>query len=208
MSRSPKTLMRRLTWTLWVLALLMAVLVIAVRMKPAPPEGPALPIIAEVPDFALTHHDGTSIRTKDLLGKPWVADFVFTRCPGVCPIMTQRMKELTIDLAPGLARYVSISVDPEHDTPEVLKVYAQKHEAGPDWYFLTGAESEIYPLIRQGFMLALDASPANPAEGTEPIVHSNRFVLVDAEGRIRGYYNSFNAEELAQLRVDVARLGA
>ncbi len=207
MSRPPKTLLRRLTWALWVLALLMAALVIGMRLRPAAPEGPPLPTITVAPTFELTHYDGRTVRNKDLLGKPWIADFVFTRCPGVCPIMTQRMKELASDLPPGIAHYVSISVDPEHDTPEVLKAYAQKHEAGPDWYFLTGTESEIYPLIREGFLLALDASPESSSEGAEPIVHSNRFVLVDAQGKIRGYYNSFNAEELAQLRIDVARLG-
>ena len=201
------TLLRRLRWALWGMVLVMATTLAAYRWLPKNHE-PPLPILQQVPEFSLTNRDGKLTQLENLIGKPWVADFVFTRCPGVCPIMTQRMQQLIADTPVGKARFVSISVDPEYDTPEILQAYAAKHGAGPDWYFLTGQESQIYPLIRKGFLLALDANPQlQGSQGSqEPIVHSNRFALVDDQGRIRGYYNSYNAEELTQLRLDLAKL--
>lgn len=202
-SSSPSTLLKRLRYALWAAALVMAVLITAYRFRPQPAV-PELPVLHEVPAFSLTDRDGEALSRDDLEGKPWVADFVFTRCPGVCPIMTRRMQELVADIPDGAARYVSVSVDPAYDTPEILQAYAEKHEAGPDWHFLTGPEDTVYSLIKEGFLLALDPSPE--VEGAEPIVHSNRFVLVDAEGLIRGYYNSFDEDELAKLRVDLKAL--
>lgn len=209
MATSPQALLRRLRWALWISAFVMATIIAIYQLRPKPQESP-LPKLQKVPHFALQHHDGDVRTLEDLAGKPWVADFVFTRCPGVCPIMTRRMKELVDDMPEGLAHYVSVSVDPAHDTPQVLKEYAEKNGAGEDWFFLTGEEETVYSLIRDGFLLALDPSPGqeNPGqEGQEPIVHSNRFVLVDSEGWIRGYYNSFNEEELAKLRQDLKSLG-
>lgn len=197
--------------------------------------GTALPMIKEAPDFALTNRDGSTVDLARLEGKPWVADFVFTSCPGVCPILSERMQDLAADVSADEVNLVSFSVDPLTDTPEVLEAYARKHEAGPNWYFLTGPRDEIHRVVREGFMLVLDDSARSdttpvtpmsrpvPPDGTppedtasedtasdsalaEPIVHSNRFVLVDGENRIRGYYNAFDAQELEQLRVDLAAL--
>ena len=202
-SKDPSQMLKRLRMAMWAAALAMALLIGAYQLMPRPTE-PPLPVLQELPSFSLTDRDGTVKTLEDLAGKPWVADFVFTRCPGVCPIMTERMKDLIADMPEGIARYVSVSVDPTYDTPEILQAYAEKNGAGPDWRFLTGPEETVYELIRDGFLLALDPSPRQ--EGAEPIVHSNRFVLVDEKGRIRGYYNSFDEEELAKLRVDLARL--
>ena len=95
---------------------------------------------------------------------------------------------------------VSISVDPKHDTPEVLDTWAHKYGAGPGWHFLTGDTKTIYSLASDGFLLAVDPGPPpNVAATSPPIVHSSRFVLVDGEGRIRGYYDAFDKEALAQL---------
>lgn len=204
MSRSPSSVLKTLRRLMWAAAFVMAVVIAAYHLRPQPAV-PELPILQKVPAFSLTDRDGTVFSLDDLAGKPWVADFVFTRCPGVCPIMTQRMKDLVGDMPSGLARYVSVSVDPTYDTPEILQAYAEKHDAGPDWHFLTGPEDTVYSLIKEGFLLALDPSPRQ--EGAEPIVHSNRFVLVDGAGYIRGYYNSFNEEELAKLRIDLKALG-
>ena len=163
-----------------------------------------LPVYMPAPDFSLTNRDGRSVETADLLGQPWVADFIFTSCPGVCPILTERMKDLSDDLPDQPVRLVSISVDPENDSPEVLEAYAQKNGAGDHWLFLTGEKDHVSGVIKDGFKLAYDPAPGETA--AEPIVHSNRFVLVDAEGQIRGYYNAFDEQELIDLRRDLASL--
>lgn len=168
------------------------------------PSASALPVLHAAPDFSLTNRDGSTVDLARLAGQPWVADFVFTRCPGVCPILSDRMSDLADEVPSDEVRFVSISVDPEHDTPEVLEAYARSHGAGENWFFLTGPKDQVYATIREGFLLALDDSPRQ--EGGEPIVHSNRYVLVDAENQIRGYYDAFDAEELEQLRVDLRSL--
>lgn len=121
------------------------------------------------------------------------------------------MQELSASLPVQAVNLMSVSVDPETDTPEVLQAYAERHDAGDNWYFLTGSREDIHRLVQEGFQLVLDDSAkreksADIPEGQEPIVHSNRFVLVDANGRIRGYYNAFDDAELARLRLDLGTL--
>ena len=193
-----------LFWGLGVLAasaLTMAGLAMRQRQPP-------LPVIAQVPDFALTHHDGSTVTRRDLLGAPWIADFIFTRCPAICPRMTSQMSLVAKGLGPGSPiKIASFSVDPEHDTPEVLARYAQQHGAGDGWYFLTGEVEDIHILSREGFKLGVDASPSEEqALGDGPILHSNRFVLVDSQGLIRGYYDPFDETGLDRLVVDARRL--
>ncbi len=165
-----------------------------------------LPVIAELPDFSLVDRDGSVVTRADFAGAPWVADFIFTRCAVFCPRMTLEMSRVE-DALPADAgvRIASISVDPEHDTPEVLAAYAEKHGAGDSWHFLTGELEAIEELAIQGFLLAVDRSPP-PGVGAGPIVHSNRFVLVDGGGRIRGYYDSFDRGSIERLLGDVRAL--
>jgi len=125
-----------------------------------------LPIYGSVPDFVLTDQTGRSIRRSDLEGKVWVSSFIFTSCPDECPLIADRMAQLQIDVAhvPGL-RLVSISVDPDHDTPAVLAQYAERFQADSErWLFLTGDKRSIYHLIRDGFRLGL----VDPAEPSDP----------------------------------------
>jgi protein SCO1/2 len=167
-----------------------------------------LPVLGEVPDFALVDQDGTAVEAADLEGSPWVADFVFTRCPDVCPALTATMKGLERDLAARKApedpdvTLVSISVDPTHDTPPVLREYAARFGTGPRWRFLTGSRDAVTALVKEGFKLGV----ADDGPPTAPITHSDRFVLVDGRRRIRGYYRSREPEELARLGDDVRRL--
>lgn len=200
-------------WALWGLLLVMALLLFGwfyLRGDSAT-QADELPVYKPVGDFALTNRDGATVTPASLAGKPYVADFVFTSCPGVCPVLSQRMQEFSASVPAADVNLVSVSVDPERDTPEVLQSYAEKHDAGTNWYFLTGSRDDIHRLVKDGFQLVLDDSARqeeNPdiPEGMEPIVHSNRFVLVDAQGRIRGYYNAFDETELEQLRADVDKL--
>lgn len=213
MSEERLRLIRNLVWALWGLLLVMALLLFGwfYLRNQAATGTDALPIYKTVGEFDLTNRDGSTVTPAELAGKPYVADFIFTSCPGVCPVLSKRMQEFAATVPQDEVNLVSVSVDPETDTPNVLEAYAQKHQAGDHWYFLTGSREDIHRLVKDGFQLVLDDT-ANRAEnpdipeGQEPIVHSNRFVLVDAEGRIRGYYNAFDAEELKQLRTDLDQL--
>lgn len=171
----------------------------------APPKVP-LPVIKDVPEFSLTDRDGSNLTRDDLLGAPWVADFIFTRCAAICPRMTYQMRRVVDGLGDDSpVHFVSFSVDPEHDTPEVLADYARHYEAPPHWHFLTGDREDLHTLSREGFLLLVDDQPAESSSG-DPIVHSNRFVLVDAEGRIRSFYDAFDDVELERLLADIDEL--
>lgn len=165
-----------------------------------------LPVLATLPPFALVEASGETVRRDDLAGSPWVADLVFTHCAGICPRMTAEMGRLerqTTDL-PGL-RFVSISVDPERDTPEVLSAYAERVGARRDrWLWLTGERDTIWKLASEGFLLPL--AEGNPEMGDDDIIHSQYFVLLDGGARIRGVYDVRDSEAMLKLRGDVRRL--
>ena len=176
--------------------------------RAAPPPGPPPPVIAALPEFVLTERSGTLVTREELAGSPWVADFIFTRCQVYCPRLTERMKELASRLPPTAGvKLVSITVDPDHDTPAVLSAYADRHGLShrPEWLFLTGPRAATWNLIRHGFLLPVEESPEN---ADMPILHSNRFVLVDGEGQLRGAYDAFEPDALDRLLADLAALAA
>jgi cytochrome oxidase Cu insertion factor (SCO1/SenC/PrrC family) len=125
-----------------------------------------LPVYGSVPDFSLIDQNSRPVRKADLEGKIWIADFIFTTCPDECPLMTAEMARLHSDLADVQElRLVSITVDPEHDTPAVLSRYAERFHADPErWLFLTGEKRAIYRLAREGFRLSI----VDPAEQPQP----------------------------------------
>ncbi len=153
----------------------------------AAPGRPELAI--PLPSFSLVDQDDRVVTTTDLRGRVWIASFIFTRCPSVCPRLTTRMAALVKETADvkGLS-FVSISVDPENDTPAVLRVYGERYGADfARWRFLTGDQKTLEATVVQGFKMALGRDDAGA------IVHAERFVLVDGEGRIRGYYDAEDA---------------
>jgi protein SCO1/2 len=166
----------------------------------------ALPILGAVPDFTLTERSGKSFSRAELDGKIWIADFIFTNCGGTCPIMTSAMAELQAALVEQKmedVKLVSISVDPERDTPEVLSQFAKGYGAEPGrWHFLTGDGQAIQELANQGFHLAAATGIAEE----EQIIHSNRFVLVDRQTRIRGYYDGTDEQAVQKLQQDLKKL--
>lgn len=172
-----------------------------------PSGGPNLPRLGEAPSFRLVSESGAAATREDYAGKVWIADFVFTRCGGSCPILSARMAALaerTTDV-PGL-RFVSFGVDPEYDSPEVLGAYGRKLGADPArWSFLWGERKVVRELIRDGFKLAIEDAPE---DSVEPILHSTRFVLVDGEGTIRGYYDGMSQAPVDQLEIDARALAA
>ncbi|MBM3801247.1 MAG: SCO family protein [Acidimicrobiia bacterium] len=157
-----------------------------------------LPVLAQLPDFRLLERGGHELGLSDLKGKVWIADFIFTRCPGPCPRMSSRMASLQHELRNEESlRLVSISVDPEFDTREVLARYAAQYQADEGrWYFLTGEKAAIHRLAKSGFLVG----------GVDDVtLHTTRFILVDRLGRVRGYYSSNDEEDLRKLKDD-ARL--
>ncbi|HSA58150.1 MAG TPA: SCO family protein [bacterium] len=152
-----------------------------------------LPVFGDVPDFVLTDQTGRTVTNKDLAGSVWVADFIYTGCATACPALTQRMAELK-----RLARLVTFTVDPEVDTPERLKAYSERFGAEPaSWSFLTGPVEEVRKTISEGFKLSAQKVDAD-------VFHSEKLVLVDARGRIRGYFDA-DPEGLEALRRAVRR---
>jgi protein SCO1/2 len=160
-----------------------------------------LPVIRAVPDFTLTDQDGNTVTKNDLRGKIWIADFIFTRCKGPCPLMTARMLEMQRALvkAPEI-KLVSVTVDPEYDTPEVLKAYAAGNKADPDrWKFLTGDKAVIEKLVTEGFMQHL------AEENGEP-VHGTIFLLVDGNGMVRSARMLEDPELIPRILTDTGNL--
>lgn len=204
---------RGLLWGLLVGVLVALVVAFALRRFARPPAEP-LPVLGTIPEFTLTDQTGRTVGRDDLLGAPWVADLVFTRCVLACPLMTTKMAALDRDLpaadgAAPAARLVSISVDPEHDRPEVLAGYAERYRASDRWLFLTGSRDDVHRLAAEGLKLGFDPNPPLvPLEPGDNIYHSTRFVLVDAEGRVRGFYDSESGEELERLRRELEGLAA
>ena len=162
-----------------------------------------LPAYGDVPKFELINQDGQPFGSEQLAGKIWIADFIFTTCPGPCPIISTRMSELQKPLGKTDVHLVSFSVDPEKDTPEVLRAYADKLRKEPlRWDFLTGSREAIYSLSKDGFKLGV--SDGSEEEGVP--VHSTRFVLVDRRGTIRGYYDALTPDAVTKLLADTNHL--
>jgi len=168
-----------------------------------PPVPAVLPKHWNVPEFALTERTGGTVILADFSGKVWVADFFYTTCPGPCPMMSSRLSEVQKQLGtePNL-RLVSISIDPEKDTPDVLKLYAEKFQATDRWLFLTGPKAGIYALARDGFKLPI-AEPETPGG---QIIHSTRLILIDRLGTIRGFYEATNEAGVNDLIRDIRKL--
>ena len=177
------------------------------RILPLTDHPPSNPIseYRSVPDFSLTERSGRRIRLADLRGKIWIADFIYTACSDTCPFQTADMAKLQerwID--EGGFELVSFSVDPGRDTPRALAKYADRFKADPKrWLFLTGRSEEITRLVEEGFHLAVAPS----TRGNHGIIiHSPRFVLVDRQGQIRGYYDNRDAKAIQRLKGDVESL--
>jgi len=174
-------------WAFFAGIVLMTLIRPMLRHEPAPPA-----VLGQLPSFTLTADDGRPFGSAELAGRPYVANFIFTRCPTICPKLTaamarlqQRYDEAEVDDV----RLVSISVDPDYDTPERLHEYARAHGADFErWTLLTGDSAEIRRLVIEGFRTPL--GEPDPDRNLVEIAHSTRFVLVDGSGRVRGYYDN------------------
>ncbi len=156
----------------------------------------------ELGSFRLTERSGRAVTEADLAGDVWVAAFVFTRCPMSCPRISSVMKkDLQGPLGDAGVRLVSISVDPDYDTPAVLARYAAGLGADPDrWWFLTGKQDEVVDLILDRFHLPIEKDPGADADAkVEAVRHSPRLVLVDRGNKVSGYFDSDDPKAVAKL---------
>lgn len=192
-------------WLAFVLLVMALPIVRAVRTELPPP----LPVLGTVPSFELTDQYGQPFGSKNLEGKIWVSNFVFTRCPTICPVWTKQMFQIQ-HRARNLGSYfhmVSFTVDPEHDTPDKLLAYAQANRVSPRaWSFLHGSREKLEDVI-------IDGMKVHMQKGSDPddlmaIGHGSHFVLVDAKNQIRGYYRFEDPGSVDAILRDAALLGA
>ncbi len=182
-----------------LLALLLAL--IFMRNHLADSSSDRLPILGQVPEFRFVTQSNIPFGSAGLLGKTSVICFFFTRCHSICPVMSTKMAELYKEYAafPDI-QFVSIDVDPDYDSLPVLQKYAAAFGVTDDrWLFLRGPIDEVADLSENGFMLSADNLPAD---------HSSRFVLVDRQARIRGYYDPFSDSSLIELRAAIRSLSS
>jgi protein SCO1 len=181
-----------------IVVLGLAVLVIGVYLKKQQMTV-ELPVFGKVSAFSLTDSAGANFDSTTIHGKVWVANFIFTSCEGICPMLSTKMAEFQRRFAKNNSvQFVSISVDPDTDTPQVLAEYSKTYSADlAQWHFLTGTVDSIKKIMTDGFLLGFDG---------EPVFHSERFVLVDDKQRIRGYYSIDNKADMATLPEHIAFL--
>jgi protein SCO1/2 len=194
------------SWVVWgVLAgvtIGVSVLFVRTRFDQAIRLVDRMPVYSQVEPFFLTNQLGSVSTFADLQGKVWIADIVFSRCPGPCPRMTERMAALQrafpVD-AP--IRFVTLTTDPTHDTPAVLKRFSERFGADPNrWFFLTGSMKEIAGLALKGLKLtALEKEPNQQTVPDDLFIHSTVFMLVDQKGRVRGSFESLEPDFEQQL---------
>lgn len=194
---------RSIEWTVWGgLVLVMVAIIAAFTASKAGRRNPPLLIYGTVPDFALTNQFGRVVSLADLRDHVWVADIIFTRCPGPCLKMTRQMSQLQAALpANEPVQLISLTADPEFDTPEILERYGEVHGAAADrWYFLTGKKTDVYRLATKGLLLALDETkPEQRQSDNDLFVHSTLFVVVDKQGRIRASFEGAEPSSSAKI---------
>jgi protein SCO1/2 len=187
-------------WVVGILLIIVGPLGRAFSHRIPPPPTMKIPL----PAFELTDERGQPFGTEQLLGRVWVADFVFTSCPTVCPKLTTRMVDIqhrSRHLGEAF-HLVTFTVDPENDTPERLAEYARAYHAnGARWSFLTGPLDKIESTVVKGFKIAMGKEPSEPGSNLFSIFHGENLVLVDQEGNIRGYYEANEVGEGELLRV-------
>lgn len=169
------------------------VLVAAVFWRQRKPEAEVLPVISRAGSFQLTNQFGLRVTDEALAGYVWVVDVIFTRCPGQCHRLSQQMRQLQHQVPLGApVRFLSLTADPEYDTPEVLRRYAGRYGAdGASWMFLAGTKAELYRLAMEGLKFSVVETDPKQATTLEDLfIHSASFALVDRQGRLRSMVQS------------------
>jgi len=186
--------LERVIWGgLFCIVVIIAIAYVNTAGGPRPAYTPPLPVIGTLADFALTNQLGRAVSLADLRGKVWVADIIFTRCPGPCTTMTRQMSALQAALPQALpVHLVSLTTDPDFDTPEVLRGYGDRFGARADqWWFLTGTKPQIAALAADSLkLIAKEKAPAERTTAMDLFIHSTVYVVVDKQGRLRAAFET------------------
>ena len=200
--------MKNFDWKVGLLIFLTGggLLFLGYRVFASRPSDKFLPPRDPAPTFSFQDRSGRIFSSSELKGKVWAVDFIFAHCAGSCPLLSTQMSLLQKQWrGNGDFKLVTFTVDPERDTVEVLKSYAQEYNAEDNqWFFLTGKKADIYNVIGNGFKLTAYPNP-DTAPGFE-FIHSTRILLVDGNNIIRGMYDGENDEEMKKLPQDVKYL--
>lgn len=162
-------------------------------------------VFHQVKDFSLTNQFGDSVRLSDVKNRILVVDFFFTSCPTICPTLTKHLKRVQDSYKKNdtLIQIISITVDPTRDTAEALKHYADRHNIDPgNWWLLTGDKKEIYDLARHEFFVNAVQGDGGP----DDFIHTEKFVVIDKDRYIRGYYNGMDTNDIRRMVNDIAVL--
>ena len=188
---------QKVSRTIWIgiglVIVLLAAAIVLSRVKPHRRVAAPLPDIGQIADFTLTNQTGQAVTLADLRGKVWVADIIFSRCAGPCPRMTRQMESLQAALPKdGASKLVTLTTDPEFDTPEVLNKYAARFNADPQrWWFLTGAKKDIANLAIDSLKLtAIEKKSEERVNEADLFIHSTIFVVVDKRAQLRGVFET------------------
>jgi protein SCO1/2 len=174
----------------------------AAKLRLAQPKAGAMPAVWDAPAFSFVNQDNQPITGGALRGKVWVADFIFTQCGNTCPIMTAKMVELQKQITDPGVMFVSFSVDPDRDKPAELKAYAIKYGVDQSrWHFLAAPDATSILDVAIGMRIT-----GRPKEGNNPLLHADRFVLIDQRGKVRGSYYEGDAEAMRRLVADAGAL--
>lgn len=162
-------------------------------------------VFHKIRDFQLTNQLGRQVSLKDVEGKVLLVDFFFTSCPSICPTLTKNLKKIQSAYVKNdsLLQILSFSVDPERDTVDKLRKYAYDYGVNPDnWWLLTGSKKEIYDLARNDFFVSVTQGDGGP----DDFIHTEKLVLIDKNGNIRGYYNGLDSNAIKRCAGDIATL--
>lgn len=204
---------RALEWIVWgglglVILGVFGVFLVSDLSRRHSSSGTPPPILGTLPDFVLTNQTGGLVTLNSLRGQLWVADIIFTRCPGPCAKMTRQMAELQAALPDDQpVKFISLTTDPDFDSPAVLQRYAERFGAKPGrWWFLTGAKRELMRLAVEGLKLAaIEKKPEERESPEDLFIHATIFVVVDRQGRLRGVFETQTEEydEAGRPRADI-----
>ncbi len=165
----------------------------------------ALEIYGTIPAFSFQTQYGVTFTDENMRGHVTIANFIFTRCPTICPVFTMKMQRIGEDTNTKV-HLVSFSVDPEYDTPERLLTYSKEYDADPKrWHFLTGDSKAVKEVVEGALKISMERN-GEDEHGVPDIVHGSHFVLFDSKGTIRGYYNSDDVQRIDALRADAEAL--
>jgi len=158
-------------------------------------------------DFSFVNQNNEIITQQEIENKIFVAEYFFTTCTNICPIMNKEMQRVyTKYKSQDDFRVLSFTVDPDVDSVSVMKAYAERHNGGSRWHFLTGSKEKLYALARKSFFVLKPAEAENIGDAGSDFIHTNNFVLVDRQRRIRGYYDGTRTSSVDSLMIDIDKV--